>query len=94
VGLQGGSTKCKNGIVATGSFTTNGKGGTVNYHWVRKDSSGTRTGTSGKLVIAVGDTSWHAVAQDKWTPKSSGTEQLVFTSPSYTVSPTSFTCTS
>jgi hypothetical protein len=44
------------------------------------------------IVVAAGDTAAHAVVTDSWTPASAGTEQLVFTTPGYTVAPQNFTC--
>jgi hypothetical protein len=66
---------------ATGSFRTNGIGGTVRYEWVRTDSTGTVYIAEPNIVIAAGDTSVHSVVTDSWAPQSSGTEQLVFISP-------------
>lgn len=72
------------GVVTTasGSFTTNGVGGTVRYEWIRRDSTGTHTVARPAITIAPGDTSAHSVLPDVWAPESSGTEQLVFLSPS------------
>lgn len=89
------STKCKLGTVtATGSFRmqAGGPGGTVQYHWIRKDSNGTVVSQTYSIVIAAGDAAAHSVVTDSWTPASAGTEQLVFTTPSFTVAPQSFTC--
>jgi hypothetical protein len=69
-------------VTATGTFRTNGVGGTVTYSWVRKDSTGTRVIAEPAITIAPGDTSAHSVVTDSWSPESGGTEQLVFTSPS------------
>ncbi len=89
------STKCKLGTVtATGIFRMQaaGPGGTVQYHWIRKDSNGTVVSQTYSIVVAAGDTAAHSVVTDSWTPASAGTEQLVFTTPSFTVAPQSFTC--
>jgi hypothetical protein len=72
---------CGGTTTATGTFSTNGAGGTVRYNWVRKDSSGTRVIAEPVIVIAAGDRSSHAVVSDVWSPASSGTEQLVFLAP-------------
>ena len=80
-------------ITASGSFTTNGVGGSVSYEWVRIDSQGTQTiGASGIIPVAAGDTSLHAVASDTFTPSHSGTDQLVFISPAYSVPAQSWNC--
>lgn len=89
------STKCKLGTVtATGTFrlAANGPGGTVQYQWIRKDSSGTVASQVYSIVVAAGDTSAHSVVTDSWTPASAGTEQLFFLNPSYGVTPQSFNC--
>jgi hypothetical protein len=89
------STKCKLGTVtATGTFRmqASGPGGTVQYHWIRKDSNGTVVSQTYSIVVAAGDSAAHSVVTDSWTPASAGTEQLVFTTPGYTVAPQSFTC--
>jgi len=98
-------TKSKNGngnnpgkcsqvtILASGSFTTNGLGGSVSYQWVRVDSQGNRTiGASGTIQIAAGDRSLHTVASDSFTPAHSGSDQLVFLSPAYSVPAQSWNC--
>lgn len=81
-------------VTATGSFTTNGAGGLVYYQWVHYDASGNRTGVTieAPIRVAVGDTSSHAVASDSFTPADSGTDQLVFLSPSYTVPAQGWNC--
>lgn len=81
-------------VTATGTFRlqAGGPGGTVKYVWIRKDSSGTHVSATHSITVAAGDTSAHFTVTDTWTPKSSGSEQLVFTTPSYTVAPQSFTC--
>jgi hypothetical protein len=79
--------------VASGSFTTNGVGGSVSYEWLRVDTQGTQTiGASGIVQVAAGDTSWHAVASDTFTPAHSGSDQLVFLSPAYSVPAQSWNC--
>jgi hypothetical protein len=86
--------QCGNGGVATatGTFTTNGVGGTVTYYWVRKDSTGTHAQPRQTLIIAKGNVGIHAVARDRWAPKSAGSEQLVFVSPTYSLAAQAFTC--
>jgi hypothetical protein len=80
-------------VTATGSFTTNGVGGWVSYEWVRVDSQGNRTVTpEAPIRIAAGDRSSHAVVSDVFTPAHSGTDQLVFLSPSYTVPAQGWSC--
>jgi hypothetical protein len=79
-------------VTATGSFTTNGAGGTVSYFWIRKDDTGTHVQPTHTLAIAKGDTSSHPVVTDQWTPNSSGSEQLVFVSPTYPLAAKSFNC--
>jgi hypothetical protein len=90
------STKCKLGTVTTtGTFRmgANGPGGTVQYHWTRKDSTGTYLSQVYSIVVAAGDTAAHSVVTDSWVaPADSGTVQLVFTTPAYAVAPQSFTC--
>lgn len=90
------STKCKLGTVtSTGTFRmqAGGPGGTVQYHWIRKDSVGTYVSQTYSIVVAAGDTAAHSVVTDTWNgPADSGTVQLVFTTPSYAVNPQSFTC--
>ena len=71
----------------------NGPGGTVYYNWIRKDSNGTVVSQTYSYVIAAGDPGTaHYTVTDTWTPASSGTEQLVFTTPGYAVAPQSWTC--
>ena len=86
--------QCGNGssVTATGTFTTNGAGGTVTYYWLRNDDGGPHAQPHQTLTIAKGDTSAHAVATDHWTPSSSGSEQLVFVSPTYPLAAKSFNC--
>ena len=80
-------------VTATGGFTTNGVGGSVTYQWVRVDSQGTRTiGASGSVPVAAGDRSLHTVASDTFTPAHSGSDQLVFLSPAYSVPAQSWNC--
>jgi hypothetical protein len=90
-----GSNKCKlDTITASGTFrlVAGGPGGTVHYKWIRKDSNGTWVSPDYTIVVAAGDSAAHAVASDSWIPASNGSEQLVFSIPSYTVAPQSFTC--
>lgn len=68
-------------VHGNGTFATNGSGGTVNYYWVEKDSSGSHVVNEPPIRIASGDRSTHSVVQDSWVPASSGSEQLVFTAP-------------
>jgi cell division septation protein DedD len=71
--------RCRKGTVtATGSFTTNGSGGLVTYAWVRSDNRGSVTVAEPAITVASGDSASHAVAADRWSPNSSGSEQLVF----------------
>jgi hypothetical protein len=79
-------------VTATGTFITNGAGGTVSYFWIRKDDTGTHAQPVHTLVIAKGDTSSHSVITDRWAPGSSGTEQLVFVTPTYPLAAQSFKC--
>jgi hypothetical protein len=97
-------TKTKNGngsnaghcpqvtIVASGSFTTNGAGGSVSYEWVRTDGQTQTVIPEPPIQVAPGDTSSHAVASDTFTPAHSGTDQLVFLSPAYSVPAQSWNC--
>jgi hypothetical protein len=65
----------------------------VQYHWTRKDSTGTYLSATYSIVVAAGDTAAHSVTTDSWVgPADSGTVQLVFTTPGYAVAPQSFTC--
>ncbi|HEV2013952.1 MAG TPA: hypothetical protein VGR77_08745 [Candidatus Dormibacteraeota bacterium] len=82
--------QCK--VTATGTFRTNGAGGTVIYYWLRKDDSGTQAQPQQTLTIAKGDSSAHAVVTDRWTPTSSGSERLVFVGPTYPLVAQSFSC--
>jgi outer membrane biosynthesis protein TonB len=80
-------------ITASGSFTANGVGGPVSYEWVRVDSQGARTViTEAPIRLAPGDRSIHAVTSDTFTPTQSGSEQLVFLSPAYSVPAQSWNC--
>src|SRR5437016_13299628 len=73
-------------VTAAGGFTTNGVGGSVSYQWVRVDNQGKRTiGASGTIQVAAGDTNLHVVTSDTFTPVHSGSDQLVFLSPAYSV---------
>jgi len=95
-------TKSKNGngarcaqstVTAVGGFTTNGVGGTVSYQWVRVDNQGNRTnGASGTIQVAAGDSNLHQVTSDIFTPVHSGSDQLVFLSPAYSVPAQSWNC--
>src|SRR6266487_4551250 len=95
-------TKSKNGngarcsqstVTAVGGFTTNGVGGTVSYQWVRVDNQGNRTnGASGTIQVAAGDSNLHQVTSDIFTPVHSGSDQLVFLTPAYSVPAQSWTC--
>jgi hypothetical protein len=95
---QNGSDKCGfTTVIASGSFATNGVGGTVTYYWVETDSTGSHVVNEPPIVVAAGNTSTHSVVTDKWVPASSGTEQLVFTTPQAQAPATqsitqSFTC--
>lgn len=90
---NGGGAPCTNGpVTASGIFTTNGVGGNVYYVWLRKDGGQWTTMPEPPITIAPGDTSSHAVVTDQWTPQHSGSEQLVFVSPSYTVPAQSWSC--
>jgi len=81
-------------VTATGSFATNGTGGSVYYQWVHYDTNGNVTGVTPEapIRIAAGDTSSHAVVSDTFTPAHSGTDQLVFLSPSYTAAAQGWSC--
>jgi hypothetical protein len=80
-------------VTANGWFTTNGVGGAVSYQWVRLDNLGNRTiGASGTTQVAPGDKGLHAVATDTFTPVHSGSDQLVFLSPAYSVPAQSWNC--
>jgi outer membrane biosynthesis protein TonB len=80
-------------VTATGSFTTNGAGGWVFYSWVRVDNQGNRTVIPETPIrVAAGDTSAHAVAADTFTPQHSGSDQLVFANPAYSVAAKSWNC--
>ncbi len=80
-------------VTAAGGFTTNGVGGSVSYHWVRVDNQGNATiGASGTIQVAAGDTNLHGVTSDTFTPVHSGSDQLVFLSPAYSVPAQSWNC--
>ena len=85
--------QCGDGVIATatGTFRTNGAGGTVTYFWIRKDDKGTHIVKTQTLNIAKGDTGAHSVT-DTWAPNSSGSEQLVFVAPTYPLAAQSFNC--
>jgi outer membrane biosynthesis protein TonB len=92
---NGNQNRCSQSTVtATGSFTTNGVGGTVYYRWVHYDTQGHLTGTTQEapIQIAPGDTTPHAVLPDSFTPQHSGSDQLVFFSPLYSVPAQSWSC--
>ena len=94
-GGNGNQTRCNQiSITTTGTFTTNGVGGWVFYEWVHYDANGTRAGVTPELPIkiAAGDTSAHAVVADSFTPQKSGSDQLVFLSPGYSVPGQSWSC--
>ena len=80
---------CSNSTVSTrGTFTTNGVGGWVAYGWVRTDKNGTQTVIAEPaMYIQPGDRSLHTVVGDDWTPRTSGSEQLVFFGPTAPVLP-------
>jgi outer membrane biosynthesis protein TonB len=81
-------------VTATGTFRTNGVGGWVFYEWVHFDAQGKRTGVTLEVPIRVnaGDTGWHAVVADTFTPQHSGSDQLVFLNPAYSVAAQSWNC--
>ncbi len=80
-------------VTAVGGFTTNGVGGTVSYQWVRVDNQGKRSiGASGTIQVAAGDSNLHQVTTDTFTPVHSGSDQLVFLSPAYSVPAQSWNC--
>jgi hypothetical protein len=92
---QNGSDKCSTSTVgATGTFRmqAGGPGGTVSYHWTYKDSAGTQLSPTYNLVVAAGDTAAHITVAGSWKPASSGSVQLVFTTPGYAVPLQNFTC--
>jgi hypothetical protein len=92
---QNGSDKCTTTTVnATGTFRmqAGGPGGTVQYHWIYKDSGGTQVSATYSIVVAAGDTSAHFTVAGSWKPASAGSVQLVFSSPSYATAVTNFTC--
>jgi hypothetical protein len=90
---QGQGSKCVNDtVIANGTFVSNGAGGVVSYQWVRITSAGRFPQPVQSITLAVGDRSFHAVSTDRWTPPSSGSEQLVFLSPAYSVAAQSWTC--
>jgi outer membrane biosynthesis protein TonB len=81
-------------VTATGSFRTNGVGGWVTYGWVHYDAQGQRTSVTAEAPIRInaGDTSSHPVVADSFTPQRSGSIQLVFLSPAYSVPAQSWNC--
>jgi hypothetical protein len=74
-------------LTVTGKFSTNGAGGMVSYHWVRNGTAQPQQSVS----VAKGDTSTKVIT-DTWTPQNAGTEQLVFTGPSYPTQTQSYSC--
>jgi hypothetical protein len=85
------ASQCGDGtITTTGQVHTNGAAGTVFYYWVRKDDTGTHVQPQQPLVFTKG-TSLKTIT-DTWAPKSGGSEQLVFVSPSYPTLTQSFPC--
>lgn len=74
-------------MTATGTFRTNGAGGTVTYYWVRNGVAQPQR----SVIVAKGDTSAKVVT-DSWVPQNSGTENLVFVSPSHPTLSQSFNC--
>jgi hypothetical protein len=68
----------------------NGRAGTVSYKWIR--DNGAYVSPTYTINVAAGDTTGHTVTPDSWIPASNGNEQLVFLTPSYSVTPQSFTC--
>lgn len=76
-------------VNATGTFRlqAGGPGGTVKYTWIYKDtnSQGKSVVTvhTGSVVVAAGDTNAHVITDSYVHPNSSGTVQLIFSSPSY-----------
>jgi outer membrane biosynthesis protein TonB len=93
-GNGNGNNRCSGSTVtATGGFTTNGVGGTVYYGWLRVDNQGNRQLIpESPIQIAAGDTSWHSVVPESFTPVHSGSDQLVFSSPAYNVPAQSWSC--
>jgi hypothetical protein len=80
-------------VTATGSFSTNGVGGFVFYKWVWTDNTGQQRVTNEfPIWVAAGDTRTHAVNPDSWTPAHSGSVQLVFISPAWTVPAQAWSC--
>ncbi|HYY46082.1 MAG TPA: hypothetical protein VE951_03410 [Candidatus Angelobacter sp.] len=94
-GNNGNAGRCSQvTVTATGTFTTNGVGGSVYYSWVHYDVNGNVTGGTPEppIQIAAGDTSSHTVTADSFTPQHSGSDRLVFLSPSYSVPAQSWSC--
>jgi hypothetical protein len=83
-------------VTAFGTFKTNGVGGWVTYKYVRIDVNGNRVDVpEAPIWVAPGDTNLHFTVIDSWSPKTSGSEQLVFISPtSLTATGQSWTCAS
>lgn len=87
------SPKCSNStVIASGTFTSNGAGGTVRYQWIRITSAGSSPQPVRSITLGAGDRSRHSVVTDRWSPPSSGSEQLVFITPAYSVPAQSWTC--
>lgn len=92
---NGNGSRCsQDTVTATGTFTTNGVGGTVYYGWAHYDTSGNVTGWTPEapIQIAPGDTSSHSVVADIFTPQHSGSDKLVFLSPAYSAVAQSWSC--
>ncbi|HET9848000.1 MAG TPA: hypothetical protein VFR68_05535 [Candidatus Dormibacteraeota bacterium] len=92
---NGNGSRCsQDTVTATGSFTTNGVGGTVYYGWAHYDTSGQLTGWTSEapIQIAPGDTRSHSVVADLFTPQHSGSDRLVFLSPAYSAAAQSWSC--
>jgi hypothetical protein len=68
----------------------NGRAGTVSYQWIR--DNGAYKSPIYTINVAAGDTTGHNVVADSWIPSANGNEQLVFTTPGYSVLAQSFTC--
>jgi Flp pilus assembly protein TadG len=82
-------------IKVTGTFrmAANGPGGTVKWTWVYKDTNSSGQTVvithTGSMVVAAGDTSAKFIS-DSFSPMSSGSGYLIFTSPSYASSSLDF----
>lgn len=63
------------------------------YKWVWTDNTGQQRATNEfPIWVAAGDTTSHAVVPDSWTPAHSGSVQLVFISPAWTVLAQAWSC--